>query len=348
MFSAGYDIGSARSPTRTSKSAPSGWSRTRSRRRSTRWSVPVPHAGGAPRPHDRRRPGAGAVVRPARRARRSQARDAPGEARARLLAHGPAPLHRRDRRRPHARAVPARAPHRRRHRAAWGLVNRVAAAEELEPSALELAGELAGNAPLAQTGNKRVIARAAARRERAAGRLEAELIELRRASFASQDLREGMRAFAERRPRRAGSGASVRRPSATPHTVSRMAPLITREEALQLGEIEDHDADRSADRARLAGARRALRRLDRHVLAGQRQVRRLRRGLRLLRAVALRRRRDADARDDGARADPRARARGRGRRRPPLLHGHAGPGPLQARLRASTSRASGSSPSRPT
>ena len=30
--------------------------------------------------------------------------------------------------------------------------------------------------------------------------VEEELIELRRASFASQDLREGMRAFAERRP----------------------------------------------------------------------------------------------------------------------------------------------------
>ena len=29
--------------------------------------------------------------------------------------------------------------------------------------------------------------------------VEAELIELRRASFASRDLREGMRAFAERR-----------------------------------------------------------------------------------------------------------------------------------------------------
>jgi len=30
--------------------------------------------------------------------------------------------------------------------------------------------------------------------------VEQELIELRRASFASRDLREGMRAFAERRP----------------------------------------------------------------------------------------------------------------------------------------------------
>ncbi len=35
--------------------------------------------------------------------------------------------------------------------------------------------------------------------------LEAELIELRRASFASEDMREGMRAFAEKRsPRWSG------------------------------------------------------------------------------------------------------------------------------------------------
>jgi enoyl-CoA hydratase/carnithine racemase len=32
--------------------------------------------------------------------------------------------------------------------------------------------------------------------------VEAELIELRRASFASRDLREGMSAFAEKRPAR--------------------------------------------------------------------------------------------------------------------------------------------------
>ena len=91
--------------------------------------------------------------------------------------------------------------------------------------------------------------------------------------------------------------------------------------------------DRRAGRARLGGAPGPLRRLDRHVLAGQRQVGRLRRGLRLLRAVALRRGRHADARDDGAGPDPRARQGGRGRGRPPLLHGHPGPGPLQARLR---------------
>ena len=82
---------------------------------------------------------------------------------------------------------------------AWGLVNRVAAAEELEAVTLELAQELAGNAPLAQTGNKRVIAALLAAESRLEPAVEEELIELRRASFASRDLREGMRAFAERR-----------------------------------------------------------------------------------------------------------------------------------------------------
>jgi enoyl-CoA hydratase/carnithine racemase len=81
----------------------------------------------------------------------------------------------------------------------WGLVNRVAGAEELERVALALAGELAGNAPLSQTGNKRVIAALLHAEGELPADVEAELIELRQASFASQDLREGMRAFAERR-----------------------------------------------------------------------------------------------------------------------------------------------------
>jgi enoyl-CoA hydratase/carnithine racemase len=85
---------------------------------------------------------------------------------------------------------------------AWGLVNRVARAERLEAESLELAAELAANAPLSQAGNKRVIAELL----RAEGQLdpavEQELIELRRASFASEDMREGMRAFAEKRPPR--------------------------------------------------------------------------------------------------------------------------------------------------
>jgi enoyl-CoA hydratase/carnithine racemase len=81
----------------------------------------------------------------------------------------------------------------------WGLVNRVASAEDLDALTLELAGELAGNAPLSQTGNKRVIAALLQAESELPADVEAELIELRRASFASQDLREGMRAFAERR-----------------------------------------------------------------------------------------------------------------------------------------------------
>jgi enoyl-CoA hydratase/carnithine racemase len=84
----------------------------------------------------------------------------------------------------------------------WGLVNRVAAAAALEAVALELAGKLAGNAPLAQRGNKRVLAALLAAEGELPEGVEEELTELRRASFASQDMREGMRAFADKRPPR--------------------------------------------------------------------------------------------------------------------------------------------------
>jgi enoyl-CoA hydratase/carnithine racemase len=88
----------------------------------------------------------------------------------------------------------------------WGLVNRVAAADELDAVALDIAAELAGNAPLSQVGNKRVIEALLAAEGTLADDVERELIELRRASFASQDMREGMRAFAERRaPRWSGA-----------------------------------------------------------------------------------------------------------------------------------------------
>jgi enoyl-CoA hydratase/carnithine racemase len=82
---------------------------------------------------------------------------------------------------------------------AWGLVNRVSGAEDLEAVTLELAAELAGNAPLSQRGNKRVIEALLRAEGELPADVEQELIELRRASFASRDLREGMRAFAERR-----------------------------------------------------------------------------------------------------------------------------------------------------
>jgi enoyl-CoA hydratase/carnithine racemase len=85
---------------------------------------------------------------------------------------------------------------------AWGLVNVVAPTGGLDRVALEMAVELAGRAPLAQTGNKRVIAALLSAEAELAEEIEDELIELRRASFSSQDMREGVRAFAEKRPPR--------------------------------------------------------------------------------------------------------------------------------------------------
>jgi enoyl-CoA hydratase/carnithine racemase len=81
----------------------------------------------------------------------------------------------------------------------WGLVNRLAQEQELEAMTLDLAAVMAGNAPLAQLGNKRVIEALLRAEGELPADVEAELIELRRASFASRDMREGMRAFAERR-----------------------------------------------------------------------------------------------------------------------------------------------------
>jgi len=88
----------------------------------------------------------------------------------------------------------------------WGLVNRVAAGDELESTTLELAAELANNAPLSQLGNKRVIAALLAAEGVLDEEVERELIELRRASFASQDMHEGMKAFAQKRAPRWKNG----------------------------------------------------------------------------------------------------------------------------------------------
>jgi enoyl-CoA hydratase/carnithine racemase len=84
----------------------------------------------------------------------------------------------------------------------WGLVNDVVIGSDLDQTALDWASELAANAPLSVQGNKRVI------REllRAEGELdpdvERELIALREACFASEDMKEGVRAFGEKRPAR--------------------------------------------------------------------------------------------------------------------------------------------------
>jgi enoyl-CoA hydratase/carnithine racemase len=84
----------------------------------------------------------------------------------------------------------------------WGLVNRVADDDELQDVALDLARELASNAPLSVRGNKRVIRELLAADVRLDEQVMRELIELREACFASEDMREGVRAFAEKRPPR--------------------------------------------------------------------------------------------------------------------------------------------------
>jgi enoyl-CoA hydratase/carnithine racemase len=81
----------------------------------------------------------------------------------------------------------------------WGLVNSVFAGEELAEATVALAAEVAGNAPLAQRGNKHVIRAVLDGRAALAPAVERELMALRLACFGSEDFREGVRAFAEKR-----------------------------------------------------------------------------------------------------------------------------------------------------
>jgi enoyl-CoA hydratase/carnithine racemase len=81
----------------------------------------------------------------------------------------------------------------------WGLVNTVVEPDELPDAALELAREIAANAPLSLEGNKRVIRELLRARTTLPADVEAELVELRRACFVSEDFREGVRAFGEKR-----------------------------------------------------------------------------------------------------------------------------------------------------
>jgi enoyl-CoA hydratase/carnithine racemase len=78
-----------------------------------------------------------------------------------------------------------------------GLVNELVDRDELERRVLGLAAAIAANAPLSLEGNKRVIR--ALRARPLAPEVERDLIELRESCFASEDFREGVRAFAEKR-----------------------------------------------------------------------------------------------------------------------------------------------------
>ncbi len=79
-----------------------------------------------------------------------------------------------------------------------GLVHEVVAEERLEKAAVELAASIAAGAPLSMRGNKHAIDLLNACRT-LTEQQERGLIALRESCFASEDFREGIRAFAEKR-----------------------------------------------------------------------------------------------------------------------------------------------------
>jgi enoyl-CoA hydratase/carnithine racemase len=79
-----------------------------------------------------------------------------------------------------------------------GLVHEVVEDDAFEAAALELAAEVAANAPLSTRGNKRAI-EVLNSNPLLSEQQEAGLIALRESCFSSEDLREGVEAFAEKR-----------------------------------------------------------------------------------------------------------------------------------------------------
>jgi enoyl-CoA hydratase/carnithine racemase len=79
-----------------------------------------------------------------------------------------------------------------------GLVHEVVDDAELERVAVEWAAEVAANAPLSMKGNKHAIDTLNSF-DRLTEEQERELIELRESCFRSEDFREGISAFAEKR-----------------------------------------------------------------------------------------------------------------------------------------------------
>jgi enoyl-CoA hydratase/carnithine racemase len=79
-----------------------------------------------------------------------------------------------------------------------GLVHEVVAEERLEQATVELAASVAANAPLSMRGNKHAIDLLNAC-PTLTEQQERGLIALRESCFTSEDLREGIRAFAEKR-----------------------------------------------------------------------------------------------------------------------------------------------------
>ena len=81
----------------------------------------------------------------------------------------------------------------------WGLVNWVVDEDDLEEAALGIATQLAANAPLSMSGTKRVLRELLQAEGALDPDIERELLALRASSFDSEDLIEGVSAFAEKR-----------------------------------------------------------------------------------------------------------------------------------------------------
>jgi enoyl-CoA hydratase/carnithine racemase len=82
---------------------------------------------------------------------------------------------------------------------AWGLVNWLVPRAAVEAASLDIASELASNSPISVAGNKQILRELLAVRGPLTPEEEARLVELRRASFFTEDMREAVRAFAEKR-----------------------------------------------------------------------------------------------------------------------------------------------------
>jgi enoyl-CoA hydratase/carnithine racemase len=81
----------------------------------------------------------------------------------------------------------------------WGLVNRVVSDDELADEAVGWAAGIAANAPLSLEGNKGALRALLAAEGALDPEVERELVALREACFRSEDFREGVSAFGEKR-----------------------------------------------------------------------------------------------------------------------------------------------------
>ena len=80
-----------------------------------------------------------------------------------------------------------------------GLVNQVVERGGLDETALKVAREIGANAPLSLTGNKTIIRALREHPGNLPPQLESQLVELRESCFRTEDFREGVRAFGEKR-----------------------------------------------------------------------------------------------------------------------------------------------------